>query len=100
MKDIKKQPLNKVLPELKQIADYHGLRLNRAKEFKTTLFIFKNLYYNAPWETDETYDEPDDKKLYTSKGLHFATRNSINHKQSFLQVIKGGLRRLFKKFKS
>ena len=98
MKDIKKMPLSKIMPELKQIAEYHGLKLNRAKDFKTTLFIFKNLYYNAPWESEDMTDYEESKPIH-GKGLILVTKHKPKRSFNILQKLKRiTLRRLFKKF--
>jgi hypothetical protein len=98
MKDINKVPLSKIMPELKQIAEYHGLKINRAKDFKTTLFIFKNLYYNAPWESEETSDYEETKPIY-GQGLILVTKRKPRRAFSILQKLKRiTLRRIFKKF--
>jgi len=47
MKSIGEMTLSEVLPHLKKIADDFGLRLNRAKEFKTARAILANLYSNG-----------------------------------------------------
>lgn len=99
MKDAKKIPLSKIMPELKQIADYHGLKINRAKDFKTALFIFKNLYYNAPWETDEMTDYEETKPIH-GQGLILVTKRKPRPRISVLQKLKGLImRRLFKNYK-
>lgn len=42
-----KQPLNKILPMLKPIAQAHGLRLYVAREFKMARLLFANQYING-----------------------------------------------------
>jgi len=98
MKDIKKMPLSKILPELKQIADYHGLKINRAKDFKATLFIFKNLYYNAPWEAEEMTDYEETKPIHT--GLYLVNKRQPRRSYTIVQKLKNLImRRLLKKHK-
>jgi hypothetical protein len=102
MKNIGQLPYSKIAPELEQIATYHGLRLNRVSEYKIALVIFSNLYYNAPWESDEDPGEHIllyEKKPITNTGLYLANRNA-SHYAKFLQKLKGSwLRRLFTKRK-
>lgn len=98
MKDVNKVPLSKIMPELKQIAEYHGLKINRAKDFKTTLFIFKNLYYNAPWESEDMTDYEETKPIY-GQGLILVTKRKPRRTFSILQKLKRiTLRRILKKF--
>jgi hypothetical protein len=45
MRPIGEMKLSEVMPALKEVADAHGLRLNRAKDFKTARMIIANLYF-------------------------------------------------------
>jgi hypothetical protein len=47
MKSIGQMKLSEAMPHLQMVADKFGLRLNRAKEFKTARIILVNLYCNG-----------------------------------------------------
>jgi len=97
MKDIGKLRVSEILPELSQVADYHGLKINRAKDLKTTIFLFKNLYYNAPWEADETIDYEETKPIHI-QGISLVTKRKPRRYISVVQKLKGLImRRLFTK---
>ena len=42
--EIGKMTISQVTPYLKNIAKHHGLKLNRAKEFKFAKIVLANLY--------------------------------------------------------
>jgi hypothetical protein len=44
MKSIGESTISEMLPHLREVAFAHGLRLNRAKEFKQARIILANLY--------------------------------------------------------
>lgn len=103
MKNVKNLPYSKLAPELDKIAFYHGLQLNRLSEYKIALIIFSNLYYNAPWESENklnNYTLHDEKQHINNTGLYLANRYDTNCTK-FLQKFKGGwLRCLFAKRKT
>lgn len=47
MKSIGEMTISEAMPHLQMVADEFGLRLNRAKEFKTARIILANLYSNG-----------------------------------------------------